>query len=260
MTPQHLRRLDSQYSLKKILIIWGLSAIPMGILAFVITPAVVAFTNWPPLIVYWIAVIIGLVWQFILSLIILRLDGNELNWQTIVTRMKYQKPVNPKTGNSNYWLLLWTIPFIILSAVIQSGLISLPNVDSWMAPLIQHLPKYDLSSLATAEYKGAWWILGLFLVTSAFNYFLGEEFMYRGILLPKMNGVFGKWDWFFNGILFGLYHLHKPQIILSTAIYFGIVFAFPSKLFQSNWMAVIVHGLEGLLGTVVVLGVILGLS
>lgn len=260
MTPQHLRQLDNQYSLKKILIIWGLSAIPMGVLAFVITPEVVAITNWPPLIVYWIAVIIGLVWQFILSLIILRLDGSELNWRTVVTRMKYQKPVNPKTGKSNYWLLLWTIPFIILSAVIQSGLISLPNVDIWMTPLIQHLPKYDLSNLATAEYKGAWWILGLFIVTSVFNYFFGEEFMYRGILLPKMNGVFGKWDWFFNGILFGLYHLHKPQIILSTALYFGFVFAFPSKLFQSNWMAVIIHGLEGLLGIIVVLGVILGLS
>ena len=85
MTPQHLRQLDNQYSLKKILIIWGLSAIPMGVLAFVITPEVVAITNWPPLIVYWIAVIIGLVWQFILSLIILRLDGSELNWRTVVT-------------------------------------------------------------------------------------------------------------------------------------------------------------------------------
>ena len=100
----------------------------------------------------------------------------------------------------------------------------------------------------------------LFLITMIFNYFLGEEFIYRGILLPKMNGAFGKWDWLANGVLFGFYHLHKPQIILSTALYFGFVFAFPSKLFQSNWMAVIIHGLEGLLGIIVVLEIILGLS
>lgn len=260
MTSQYLRQQDNQYSLKKILIVWAFSAIPMFVLAFVITPRVAAITNWSPLIIYWIAIISGLLWQFILSLIILKLDGHKLNWQTVVTRMKYQRPSNPKTGKSSYWLLLWTIPFILLSTVIQSGLISLPNVDSWMDPLIKHLPKYDLASLATAEYKGAWWILGLFIVTSIFNYFFGEEFMYRGILLPKMNGVFGKWDWFFNGILFGLYHLHKPQIIVSTALYFGFVFAFPSKLFQSNWMAVIIHGLEGLLGIIMVLGIILGLS
>ena len=260
MTSQHLKQLDNQYSLKKILIIWALSAMPMGVLAFVVTPGVVAVSNWPPLIVYWIATIIGLIWQFILSLIILKRDGHKLSWHTVIKRMKYQRPVHPKTGKSSYWLLLWTIPFILLSALLQSGIISLPNIDSWITRIIQYLPKYDLSSLATSEYKGAWWILVLFLVTSVFNYFLGEEFMYRGILLPKMNGVFGKWDWFINGILFGLYHLHKPQIILSTALYFGLVFALPSKLFQSSWMAVIIHGLEGVLGVVVILGIILGLS
>ena len=260
MTSQYLKQSDNQYSLQKILIIWALSAMPMGVLAFVITPRVVAVSNWHPIIVYWIAIIIGLVWQFILSLIILKRDGHDLSWQTVVNRMKYQRPVHPQTGRSSYWLLLWTIPFILLSALIQSGIISLPDIDSWMTRIIQYLPKYDLSSLATNEYKGAWWILVLFILTSVFNYFLGEEFMYRGILLPKMNGVFGKWDWFFNGILFGLYHLHKPQIILSTALYFGLVFALPSKLFQSSWMAVIIHGLEGLLGVIVILGIILGLS
>jgi membrane protease YdiL (CAAX protease family) len=233
---------------------------PMGVLAYVITPIVVAASNWPPLIVYWIAIIIGLVWQFILSLIILKRDGHKLSWQTVIKRMKYQRPVHPKTGKSSYWLLLWAIPFILISALLQSGVISLPNLDAWMTPFIQNLPKYDLSSLATTEYKGAWWILVLFILSSVFNYFLGEEFMYRGILLPRMNGVFGKWDWFLNGILFGLYHLHKPQIILSTALYFGLVFALPSKLFQSSWMAVIIHGLEGVLGVVVILGIILGLS
>lgn len=260
MTSQPATPIDSQYSLTKILTIWALSAIPMGILAFVITPAVVSATNWSPLIVYWIAVIIGLVWQFVLSLMILKREGHQLNWQTVRTRMRYQKPIHPKNAKSHYGLLLWTIPFIFISALLQSGVIGLPNVDDLMTPLIQHLPQYDLSSLATSDYKGAWWILGLFILTSVFNYFLGEEFIYRGILLPKMNGVFGKWDWFFNGILFGLYHLHKPQVIVSTALYFGLVFALPSKLFQSSWMAVIIHGLEGVLGIVVILGIILGLS
>lgn len=250
--------MDTQYSLKKILIIWALSALPMGILAFVITPGVAEITNLNPLITYWIAVIIGLVWQFVLSLIILKRDGYELNWLTIVTRMGYRRPANPKTGKPSYWLLLWTIPFILLSAAIQSGILGIPNIDDLITPLIKSLPKYDLSSLATPEYKGAWWILGLFITTSIFNYFFGEEFMYRGILLPKMKGVFGKWDWFFNGILFGFYHLHKPQIILSTALYFGFVFALPSRLFQSNWMAFIIHGMEGLLGLVVILSIILG--
>jgi uncharacterized protein len=251
---------DTPYSLKKILLIWVASAIPMGVLAYLITPEVVKFTKYSPLIVYWVSVNIGLVWQFILALIVLKIDGNKLNWQTVVTRMKYQRPVNPKTGKSSYWLLLWTIPFICLSAIIQSGMLPLPNVDGIIAPLIKNLPQYDMSNLSVQEFKGAWWILGLYLITVLFNYFLGEEFIYWGILLPKMKGVFGKWDWFFTGVLFGFYHLHKPQIILSTALYFGFVFAFPSKLFKSNWMAVIIHGMEGVLGLIMVLGAILGKS
>lgn len=245
-----------QYSLMQIIGIWALSALPMGILAFVFTPMLIRATGLPPLIAYWISMIIGLVWQFILSCIILKREGYALNWNTVVTRMRYKKPVHPRTGRSSYWLLLWTIPFILLSAVMHAG-IGFPDLDQLTAPLIKNLPKYDLSSIAPSEYKGAWWILVLFIITAIFNYLLGEEFMYRGILLPKMNGVFGKWDWFANGVLFGLYHLHKPQVILSTALLFGFVFAFPSKIFQSGWMAVIIHGLEGLLGIIVILGIIL---
>jgi membrane protease YdiL (CAAX protease family) len=150
------------------------------------------------------------------------------------------------------------IPFVLLSGIVQSG-IGFPDLDRIAGPLIKNIPQYNLSKLTTAEFKGEWWILGLFMLSIVFNYFLGEEFLYRGILLPKMNGVFGKWDWFANGVLFGFYHLHKPQIIISTALLFGFIFAFPAKRFQSTWMAIIIHGLEGLLGLVIVLKVILGI-
>lgn len=257
---QFSESIDKPYSLKKILLIWLASALPMGLLAYVITPQVVKATGWSPLITYWFAVNVGLVWQFILSLIVLKIDGYKLKWKTVVTRMRYQKPVHPKTGKSSYWLLLWTIPFIVLSAIIQMEVLHLPDVDAVLAPLIKSLPQYDMSNLTVEEFKGAWWILGIYLFTAIFNYILGEEFMYWGILLPKMKHIFGRWDWFFTGVLFGFYHLHKPQIILSTALYFGFVFAFPSKLFKSNWMAVIIHGMEGILGLVLVLAAILGMN
>jgi uncharacterized protein len=32
---------------------------------------------------------------------------------------------------------------------------------------------------------------------------LGEEFLFRGVLLPCMEGVFGRWSWVANGVLFG---------------------------------------------------------
>ncbi len=249
--------LDEQYSLKKILIIWISSALPMAILAFGITPALIPVFDLPPLIIYWLAINLGLIWQFVLSIIILKKDGKPITWSTIQKRMRFQKPRNPKTGKSNNWLFLWVIPFILLNGILSSG-IGFPDLDRIAGPLIKNIPQYDLSKLTTPEFKGEWWILGVFILTMVFNYFLGEEFLYRGILLPKMNGVFGKWDWFANGVLFGFYHLHKPQIIISTALLFGFIFAFPAKRFQSTWMAVIIHGLEGFLGLIIVFKVILG--
>jgi hypothetical protein len=55
----------------------------------------------------------------------------------------------------------------------------------------------------------------------------------RGVLLPKMQGVFGKWDWVANGVLFGFYHLHQPWGILSNVV-FGWIVAFTGKRFHSN--------------------------
>ena len=33
---------------------------------------------------------------------------------------------------------------------------------------------------------GAWWFFGLYVVNAVFNTILGEEFLFRGVLLPKM--------------------------------------------------------------------------
>ncbi len=46
-----------------------------------------------------------------------------------------------------------------------------------------------------------------------FNTVLGEELLFRGFLLPRMNGVLGRRDWLANGVLFAVYHLHEPWVI-----------------------------------------------
>ena len=251
---------NDQFSIKEVLLIWGCSALPMPILAFWVPAQLTELWNIPLLISYWLALISGLIWQFILSVLILKKEGWAIfSRETWKHRLKFQVAKNPKSGKSNPWLFLWVVPFIGLNALISSD-IGFPNLDSFVSPYLPELPQYDLSGLASPEYEGAWWVLGLYLITFAFNYILGEELIYRGILLPKMKGVFGKWDWAANGILFGLYHLHKPQIIFSTALLFGFVFAYPSSRFQSSWMAVIIHGLEGFLGATIVFAVILGLA
>ena len=92
-----------------------------------------------------------------------------------------------------------------------------------------------------------------------FNYLLGEELFFRGVLLPKMRGVFGRWDWVANAVLFGLYHLHQPWALPSIVLS-NLAISWSARRFRSTWVAVIVHGAEGLVLLGVVLGVILGLG
>ena len=128
---------------------------------------------------------------------------------------------------------------------------------AWLFPALQPAPYMDITQLVSPEFKGQWWLLGVTLVAIILNYFLGEELIFRGILLPKMQGVFGKYDWVANAVLFGLYHLHKPWIMLSTIIG-SLGMTWPTRRFRSYWMGVIVHGIEGYF-VVIVLAVLLGL-
>ena len=107
---------------------------------------------------------------------------------------------------------------------------------------------------------GAWWFLGLYVVNTIFNTILGEEFLFRGVLLPKMKGIFGKWNWVANGLLFGFYHVHQPWGILGSIVTGVIFYAFPAWRFRSTWMSIIVHSAQSVYLAFLILGVVLGLA
>jgi membrane protease YdiL (CAAX protease family) len=99
----------------------------------------------------------------------------------------------------------------------------------------------------------------LIFVQSLFNAALGEEFLFRGVLLPKMEGVFGKWDWFANGVIFGLYHIHQPWGIPSS-ILTGLIYAFSAKRFRTTWFSIILHSGQSIVMLFLILGLVLGLA
>lgn len=259
----------TQYSLVKILLIWALASVPMAVLGWIIAPMLAPDMQTDPLGAISIRIgllTLGLIWQFILSLIVVFQEEGNIYWQTIRRHLWLNKPQDPKTGNPRAILLLWVIPFLLLTALLDAGLAP-TIVKFWVSifPFFAEPKGFSLTAaLASPEVKaqfvGAWWILGLFVVSALFNTVLGEEFLFRGILLPKMNGVFGRWDWVANGILFGFYHLHQPWGIL-TGIIGGVFFlAFPSKHFRSSWMAIIVHSGQSVFFLFLMLGLILGLA
>lgn len=124
-----------------------------------------------------------------------------------------------------------------------------------ISPLPFHNAETLFSDDVAPRLEGAWWFFALFMMLSIFNVFLGEEFIFRGILLPRMRGVFGSYDWLFNGILFGLYHVHQPWTIGGIVLASGLIMSLPVRRYRSMWLAVIPHAIQ----TVIVFWMMLGL-
>ena len=246
-----------QYSLGQIVTIWLISSAPMWLLAWVVAPLILPHSPLNPMIMFWLLMIAGMVWQFLVSLVILYRELGTLRWSAIRERTWLQAPRDPKTDQQKLSLFWWLLPALLLAGLTQTVF-----VGYFEAPLIHWVPAPaftpDMSQLASPEFRGQWWLLAIALVSCAFNYFLGEEFLFRGILLPKMQGVFGKYDWVANAVLFGLYHLHRPSSVI-TNIVATLPLTWPARRFRSNWFAVVIHGVEAFLTIVPILAIILGM-
>jgi uncharacterized protein len=257
-----------QYSLWHILGIWALAALPMGILSWVIIPAVSPDFNSDPFgagVTRFVLLTVGLIWLFVLSMIIVYKEEGDLRWATIKRRLRLNAPQDPTTGKTHRRLWLWVIPFIIGNIV--WGVAITPYAEKlWVSllPFLAEPPGYSSAVLFESQeilqqLVGAWWFFGLFVVFSVFN-ILGEEFLFRGVLLPKMEGVFGKGNWVASGALSAFYHLHQPWTIAANVIQGVLLLAFPRWRFRSTWMGVIVHSVENVFGGLLILGIILGLA
>ena len=260
---------EDQYSLSKILLIWAAAVIPMVVLGWGAAAAVggsldlgvgeenrEAFTRGGFLT-------IGLIWQFVLVMIIILREEGDLRWTTIRRRCWLNTPRDPSTGQARPKLWWWLVPLIIGFGVLQF----IPLQALWEAifPFLGEPDRYSFSELMDSKERkealeGAWQVLSLFVVLGIFNTIIGEELLFRGVLLPKMHGVFGRRDWVANGLLFGFYHLHQPWTIFSSIVGGCFLFALPSKRFRSAWIGIAVHSTQTVFFVFVALGLVLGLA
>ena len=259
---------ENQYSLAKILGIWVAAALPMGILSWVVYPALAPDFEANPIgagMARTGLMMVGLIWVFALALIIVYREEGDLRWATVRRRLWLNTPRDLKTGEPRRKLWLWLIPFIILYGVITFVIGPLLN-PLWISifPFFAPPPGFDPGQAlgspdVQAQLVGAWDFLLLFVAMAFFNIF-GEEFLFRGVLLPKMGGTFGKWDWVANGVLMGAYHWHQPWGMAGAILASTLLFALPARLFRSSWMAIIAHSIQYLFYIPLILAVVLGLA
>lgn len=182
-----------QYSRRAILAIWAAAALPMAALAWIVAPAVAGGSSpgamFRPLVVLLTA---GLVWQFVLVLGLVGYEQRSLRWRRVKPALWLQRPVSPKTGRSGgrTWLVL--VPLVVAFGLVEL----LPSLSP---PVGRDFGEFLSSDAGRAMFHGSWGWFAVVVTLFVFNTVLGEELLFRGVLLPRMAGAYGDRDWVVNG-------------------------------------------------------------
>jgi membrane protease YdiL (CAAX protease family) len=231
----------AQYDLGRILGVWAAAALPMAALSWLVAPALAAWLDgpaaWPRALVACLTA--GLVWQGVLVLVLVRRETGTLRWRAIADALWLHRPRSPRTGRvgGRVW---WVLVPAVLVVGLEQVLPSLP------APVGRDLGEFLRSTTGHDFLSGNWPWFAVIVVMALFNTVLGEELLFRGLLLPRMRGVFGRADWLANGVLFAVYHLHMPWVI-PTALLDSLALAYPSRRYRSAWLGIVVHSVQSVL-------------
>jgi CAAX protease family protein len=243
-----------QYSLAQIVGVWAAAAVPMGILAWVVAPQLADQLSGegdiPMMKALLLLLTAGLIWQFVLVAVLVWHEQHTFRWSTVRDALWLRSPRSPTTGRvgGRLWLIL--IPLIALFSL-ESLL------PAFGVPGNRDLGKFLDSDVGKQFMSGAWGWYGLMLVLFLFNTVLGEELLFRGLLLPRMRRVFGRGDWLANGVLFTVYHLHMPWLMPWTFVVDTFAIVYPSRRYQSAWIGIAVHSAQSVFLAVIVLTLVL---
>jgi membrane protease YdiL (CAAX protease family) len=244
------------------LLLVGVPAVVASVTIRYLVPLLVDRFDVPFLVGYMVWWIKFMALFFVMSLVAYWLEGNALSWTAFVERYRLQKP------QGKIWL--WIVGFLVLHLVIALGGGMLVGTWASSVPLFAvpdafppELRPGGTAALVPGELmgmplKGQWWIAGLYFLGWALN-ILGEEFWFRGYLLPRQEQAHGRHAWLAHGLLWGLNHLWQAwtlPVLLPSAF----LWAYVAQRTKSTWFTIIAHGVGNFIPLIPITLGILGMS
>jgi uncharacterized protein len=234
-----------------VLAVWAAAALPMALLSWFAAPLLARALSGPTALprALILCLMAGLIWQFVLILVVLRREQGTLRWPVVKTALWLNGPISPRTGRRDNRLWWMVVPLAGLLAL-EEFLPSLPT------PVTRDLSLFLASDTGQEWLSGNWIWFAILVVQFIFNTALGEELLFRGLLLPRM-AAFGRLDWVVNGLLFACYHLHEPWVIPQTLVVDTFAEALPSRRWRSALIGIAVHSAQTVFFFVVALLLVL---
>ena len=247
--PTDLRRPIQQLSVGGLVGVWAAASLPMGVAAWIVAPQLADSLGDLGLVKGLVLTLTtGLIWQFVLVAGLVYREQQTLRWPVVRDALWLRSPrsaTSGRVGGRLWWVL---VPMTVLFALQETVPIPSP-ADRDFGSILE-------SPSGEAWLSGSWgWFAVLFALV-LFNTVLGEELLFRGYLLPRLEGRFGTRAWLVNGVAFAVYHLHTPWVI-PTALLDSLALSYPSQRYRSAWLGIIVHSVQSVIIMIGVLVLVL---
>ncbi len=212
--------------------IFGIASIVLIVETQFVIPCLSKITGWETVILWFIVAGLGIFLPLLITaLLILKKEGHRLNKQVWIERLRFKK----MTGTDWLWCIGAMVVIGILSAAIIEVLKVCVDEVSFQPPFMSFEP------LA----KGRYWILLIWLPYWLLN-IMGEEVLWRGVLLPRQEIVFGKFTWLYHGLFWGVFHIGFGWQLLVTVIPILFIQSYVVQRRKNSWTGVVIHaGING---------------
>jgi membrane protease YdiL (CAAX protease family) len=242
------------------LLCFGIPSAAGWLSIYVLMPALINF-GVPLFWNFWLCLSVPLVGMLVAALIGFRLEGRPFTWTGIKDRFRL-KPVQGKEWFGVLALLASIGLYLFLRQTLSAWLASQPGFE--FPPHIPSIldPRLSQTSIPS-EYlgvslRGNWWVLLVMFIVLFFNIY-GEEFWWRGYILPRQELTYGKWAWVIHGILWAGFHSFWKWDVLSL-LPGTLLLSYVTCRLKNTTPAIIFHWVNNGLTLVATLLGILGLT
>jgi len=195
---------------------------------------------------YSLSLLIPLIFMFLASLVALRMEGYPINWTSIKERFRLKKM------DRTDWV--WTVVSLIIMFIgagifgvigqllVVKGIVPLPAKipTALLDPTVDPASVLNIFTAALGpNVKGNWGLVIFSLILLAFNIF-GEEFWWRGFILPRQELVHGSKTWVIHGTMWALFHAFKYWAWLGL-LPVCLTLAYVAQKRKNTWPGIVTH-------------------
>ncbi len=226
---------------------------------YFLIPIYIERSGSPYLSGYLIGYVLTMAFFFVTSLIAFLYEGNHLSWVALKIRFRLAML------NRGDWI--WAIGLILFGLATYFGLgftgewVKSVNFiaprEAWPPEFgpggVQYLTPGEFMGL---QLKGKWWLVLMYIIGWFFN-IVGEEFWFRGYILPRQELGFGRIAWLVNGLMFTFNHLWQPWILIAI-LPSSLLLAYVVQIRRNTWISILQHGIMNIGLVFVLLGGVIG--